>query len=60
MSIKPCCVGDARMLLPPSSPREDGGMEWLFNAYRSSCIVGIQVHLLLPPPLAGYRFLLPL
>ena len=39
---------------------QDGGMEWLFNVFQSSCIVGIQVHLLLPPPLVGYQSLLPL
>ena len=33
------------MLLPPSSPRGDGGMEGLFNTYQSNCTVGIQVHL---------------
>ena len=54
------CISDARMLCPPNNPKWGGSLEWLFNVYRSSCIVGIQVHLLLPPPFTRYRSSLPL
>ncbi len=59
LSIRPSCVEDAHISRPPYSPPARSSPRRLV-AYRSSCIVDVEVHLLLPPPLARYRASLPL